>query len=147
MTNEHMDSNFSNPDLGTHSHERVLRDIFDAWRRGDISVGTELMAEDIRFSAAQPEGQVRADGRAAMGRFNRDFFASWARWWVELDNLEQCSPTMFLASGKQHGVGKGSGTRTTMPTFIAIGFRGERIVQLEFFYNRGDALEAVGPEE
>lgn len=129
------------------SHERVLRAIFDAWARGDIGAGTELMAEDIRFSAAQPEGQVRADGRVAMNRFNRDFFASWQRWWVELDDLEQRSPAMFLASGQQHGVGKGSRTPTSMPTFIAIGFHGEQIVQLEFFYNRADALEAIGPED
>jgi ketosteroid isomerase-like protein len=129
------------------SHEQVLGAIFAAWARGDITAGAELMAEDIRFSAAQPEGQVRADGRAAMSRFNRDFFESWERWWVELDDLEQRSPATFLASGQQHGVGKGSGTRTSMPTFIAIGFRGEEIVQLEFFYNRADALEAVGLEE
>jgi len=129
------------------SHEQVLRAMFDAWARGDVSAGSELMGEDIRFSAAQPEGQVRADGRAAMSQFNRDFFASWERWWVELDDLEQRSPATFLASGQQHGVGKGSGTRASMPTFIAITFRGEQIVQLEFFYNRADALEAVGLEE
>jgi ketosteroid isomerase-like protein len=129
------------------SHEQVLRAIFDAWARGDMTAGTELLAEDIRFSAAQPEGQVRADGRAAMSRFNRDFFASWRRWWVELDDLEQRSPATFLASGKQHGIGRGSGTRTSMPTFIAIDFRGEQIVQPEFFYNRAEALKAVGLEE
>jgi ketosteroid isomerase-like protein len=129
------------------SHEQVLRAMFDAWARGDITAGGELLAEDIRFSAAQPEGQVRADGRAAMDRFNRDFFASWKRWWVELDDLEQRSPVAFLASGTQYGIGRGSGTRTRMPTFIAISFRGEQIVQLEFFYNRADALEAVGLEE
>jgi ketosteroid isomerase-like protein len=129
------------------SHEQVLRAMFDAWKRGDISAGTDLMAENIRFSAAQPEGQVRADGLAAMSRFNRGFFAIWKRWWVELDELEQRSPVAYLASGTQHGIGRGSGTRTTMPTFIAIRFRGEQIVQLEFFYTRADALEAVGLEE
>jgi ketosteroid isomerase-like protein len=129
------------------SHEQVLRAMFDAWGRGDINAGGELIAENIRFSAAQPEGQVRADGRAAMDRFNRGFFASWKHWWVELDDLEQHSPVAFLASGTQHGIGRGSGTRTRMPTFIAIRFRGEQIVQLEFFYNRAEALKAVGPEE
>jgi ketosteroid isomerase-like protein len=129
------------------SHEQVLRAMFDAWERGDISAGTELMAEDIRFSAAQPEGQVRADGLAAMSRFNHGFIAIWKRWWVELDDLDQRSPGAFLASGTQHGIGRGSGTRTRMPTFIAICFRGEQIVQLEFFYNRADALKALGLEE
>jgi ketosteroid isomerase-like protein len=128
-------------------HEQVLRAILDAWGRGEITAGTELLAEDIRFSAAQPEGQVRADGRAAMDRFNRGFFASWKRWWIELHDLEQRSAVTFLASGTQHGIGKDSGARTSMPTFIAIGFRAEQIVQLEFFYNRADALKAVGLQE
>jgi ketosteroid isomerase-like protein len=134
-------------DAGPSQHERVLRAIFDGWARGDLSAGAELLADDIRFSAAQPEGQVRADGRAAMSRFNRDFFASWQRWWVELDDLEQRSPATFLASGQQHGIGRGSGSRTSMPTFIAIAFRGEEIAQLEFFYNRADALKAARLEE
>lgn len=118
--------------------------MFDAWARGDIAAGTELLAEDIRFSAAQPEGQVRADGLAAMRQFNRGFFASWEHWWLELHDLEQYSPVAFLVSGTQHGIGKGSGAHTCMPMFIAIRFRGEQIVQLEFFYSRADALDAGG---
>jgi hypothetical protein len=105
------------------SSEPVLRAIFDRWAHGDLTAGTELLAEDIRFSAAQPEGQVRADGRAAMRQFNRDFFASWERYWIELKELEQRSPVAFLASGTQHGIGTGSHVQTSMPTFIAIRFR------------------------
>src|SRR3954453_4761760 len=134
----------SSPD---RSSESVLRAIFDRWARGDMTAGTELLADDIRFSAAQPEGQVRADGRTAMNRFNRGFLESWDRWWVELHDLEQCSLAAFLASGMQHGIGKDSGVTTSMPTFIAIGFDGEQITQLEFFYTRVEALKAVGLEE
>jgi hypothetical protein len=129
------------------SHEQALRAMFGGWARGDLTAGTELLIEDIRFSAAQPEGQVRADGRTAMNRFNRDFLASWDRWWVELHDLEQCSPAAFLASGTQHGIGKDSGVTTSMPTFIAIGFDGEQITQLEFFYTRVEALKAMGLAE
>jgi ketosteroid isomerase-like protein len=125
------------------SHERVLRAIFDAWAHGDLTAGSELLAEDIRYSAAQPEGQVRADGRAAMSGFLRDFFRSWERFWIELRELEQRSPGAFLASGTQHGIGKGSHVQTSMPTFIAIRFRNDEIVQLEFFYERAHAVAAL----
>ncbi len=125
------------------SPERALRAIFDRWAHGDLTAGIELLAEDIRFSAAQPEGQVRADGRTAMNRFNRDFLASWDRWWVELHDLEQRSPVAFLASDIQHGIGNGSHAQTSMPTFIAIRFRDDEIVQLEFFYERARAVAAL----
>src|SRR5882762_5760652 len=47
------------------SYEPLLQSIFDRWAHGDLTAGSELLAEHIRYSAAQPEGQVRADGRAA----------------------------------------------------------------------------------
>jgi ketosteroid isomerase-like protein len=125
------------------SYEPLLRSIFDRWAHGDLSAGSELLAEHIRYSAAQPEGQVRADGRAAMSGFLRDFFASWERYWIELHELEQRSPVAFLASGTQHGIGKGSHVQTSMPTFIAIRFRDDEIVQLEFFYERARAVAAL----
>ena len=124
------------------SPEPVLRAIFDRWANGD-SAANELLAEDIRFSAAQPEGQVRADGRVAMRRFMRDFLASWERYWIELNELEQHSPAAFLATGTQHGIGAGSSAPTSMPTFIAIRFRDDEIVQLEFYYERAGAVAAL----
>jgi ketosteroid isomerase-like protein len=125
------------------SYERVLRSIFEGWAHGDLTAGSELLAEHIRYSAAQPEGQVRADGRAAMSGFLRDFFASWESYWIELHELEQRSPVAFLASGTQHGIGKGSHVQTSMPTFIAIRFRDDEIVQLEFFYERARAVATL----
>jgi ketosteroid isomerase-like protein len=123
--------------------EKLVRSMFAAWAHGDMTAGTERLAEDVRFSAAQPEGQARADGRAAMRGFLRGFFASWERYWIELHELEQRSPVAFLASGTQHGIGKGSHVQTSMPTFIAIRFRDDEIVQLEFFYERAPAVAAL----
>jgi hypothetical protein len=81
-----------------------------------------------------------------MNRFNRGFFASWDRWRVELHDLEQCSPGACLASGIQHGIGKGSRVQTSMPTFIAIRFR-HRIVYIFDHRDRAASLKAVGLEE
>jgi hypothetical protein len=78
-----------------------------------------------------------------MRRFMRDFLASWGQYWIELNTLEQRSPVAFLASGTQHGIGTGSHAPTSMPTFIAIRFRDDEIVQLEFFYERALAVAAL----
>jgi len=34
-----------------------------------------------------------------------------------------------------------------MPAFIAVGFRGREIAQLEFFYDRASAVAALGTTE
>ena len=121
----------------------LVRSIFAAWERGDFASGIEPLAADIRYSAAQPEGQVRADGRTEMTRFLRDFLALWDRYWIELHDLEERAPDRFLATATQCGQGKGSGAETSMPAFIAIAFREREIVQLEFFYDRASAVSAL----
>jgi ketosteroid isomerase-like protein len=135
-----------NVERGT-PYEGTLWALFREWERGNFTAGTDLLAPDIRYSAAQPEGQVRAYGRTEMLRFLRGFFAAWDRYWIELHALEELRPGVFLATATQHGLGKGSGVPTAMPAFIATRFRDGLIVQLEFFYERDGALKAVGLEE
>jgi hypothetical protein len=43
-------------------HSSLLRETFAEWERGNLEPGSERFAADIRFSAAQPEGQVHATG-------------------------------------------------------------------------------------
>jgi len=121
----------------------VLRSMFAAWGRGDFASGVEPLAADIRYSAAQPEGQAVARGRDEMTRFLRDFLGSWDRYWIELHDLEERAPARFLASATQYGRGKDSGVQTGMPAFIAIAFREREIIQLEFFYDRAGAVAAL----
>jgi ketosteroid isomerase-like protein len=122
----------------------LLRSIFAAWERGEFASGIEPLAADIHYSAAQPEGQATASGRAEMSRFLRDFLASWGRYWIELHDLQELAPGRFLASATQYGRGRDSGAETSMPAFIAIGFRGREIAQLEFFYDHASAVAALG---
>ena len=62
----------------------------------------------------------------------------------ELHELAELSGGRFIARASQHGVGKGSGLETTMPTLIAIAFRDNQIAELEFLARREDALTALG---
>ena len=125
----------------------LLRSIFAAWERGDFAPGIAPLAADIRYSAAQPEGQAIASGRVEMARFLRDFLASWDRYWIELHDLEELTPGGFLASATQYGRGRDSGAETSMPAFIAVAFRGREIAQLEFFSDRASAVAALATTE
>ena len=77
----------------------------------------------------------------------REFLADWEIYRVELHELEDHGGGSFVAVATQHATGKGSGVETTAPAFIAITFRNEQIAQLEFFFDRRFALEAVGLSE
>ena len=124
----------------------LVRSIFAAWERGNFASAIEPLAADIRFSAAQPEGQAMASGRVEMARFMRDFLASWDRYWIKLHDLQELAPGRFLAAATQYGRGKDSGAETSMPAFIAIAFRGGEIAQLEFFYDHASAVAALQEE-
>jgi ketosteroid isomerase-like protein len=130
----------------------LVRSNFAAWARGDFASGIEPLAADIQYSAAQPEGQAVASGRTETVRFMRDFLAAWDRYWIELHDLQEPAPGVFLATGTQFGRGKNSGAQTSRPTFTVIAFRGDEIARLEFFWERGAAVDAlddanVGPAE
>ena len=73
----------------------------------------------------------------------RQFLTQWELYRVELHELEELAGGRFIAQATQHGIGKGSGLQTTMPTFIAIAFDDDQIVQLEFLPRREEALIAL----
>jgi ketosteroid isomerase-like protein len=124
--------------------EQLVRSIFAVWARGDFASGIEPLAADIQYSAAQPEGQAVASGRTEMVRFMRDFLAAWDQYSIELHDLQEPAPGLFLATGTQSGRGKYSGAQTSRPAFTVIAFRDDEIARLEFFWDRAAAVEALG---
>jgi ketosteroid isomerase-like protein len=124
--------------------EELVRSIFAAWGRGDFATGIEPLAADIQYSAAQPEGQAVASGRTEMVAFMREFLAAWDQYAIELHDLQELAPDLFLATATQSGRGKYSGAQTSRPAFTVIAFRGDEIARLEFFWERAAAVDALG---
>jgi ketosteroid isomerase-like protein len=121
-----------------------VRSLLASWERGDFRAGVELFAEDIRFSGAQPEGQVAARGPAGIEAFMRRFLEDWERYSVELHELEELGDGRFLATGTQHGTGSTSAMDITAPVSIAIRMEDGRMTELHFFLDRDDALAVLG---
>jgi ketosteroid isomerase-like protein len=125
------------------SDAEKLRAMLAEWGRGDFRGGLELFAEDIRFSGAQPEGQVEARGPDDVARFMRRFLEDWERYTVETHGLEELSEGRYVATGTQHGKGRTSAMDITAPVSIAVRVEDGRIVELHFFLDRQEALEAL----
>ena len=126
------------------SDEAALREMFASWEAGDFTVGPALFAEDIRFSATQPEGQVEEVGPDGIRRFMRRFLPDWDRYRVELHQLEDLGGGRYIATATQHGTGKESRIEITAPVHIAIAISGGKITLLGYFMqSRDDALAAL----
>jgi ketosteroid isomerase-like protein len=121
-----------------------LRALFADWGRGDFTGGPALFADDIRFTATQPEGQIEETGIDGVRGFMTRFLPEWEHYAVELHELEHLGGGRYLATATQHGTGSGSGMDITSPVHIAIEMSGGRMTLLGFFMrSREDALEAL----
>jgi ketosteroid isomerase-like protein len=126
------------------SDEATLRELFASWEAGDFSTGPALFAEDVRFSGAQPEGQVEAMGVTGVTSFMKNFLAEWELYRVEVHGIENLGEGRFLGTGTQHGKGKGSRVDITAPVHIAVQMESGKITVLHFFLTREEALSALG---
>lgn len=124
--------------------EPMLREVFAEWEKGEFGTTTHLFAEDLRFTAAQPEGQVEARGVEGLSRFMRGFLPQWERYWVVLHDLEDLGQGRFLAHATQHGRGSAGRVDITADTWIAIRVRDGSIAQLEWWFQRDAAAAALG---
>jgi hypothetical protein len=120
-----------------------LRALLAQWEEGEFTGGMRLFADGIRFSAAQPEGQVEARGPNGIARFMRGFLEGWERYTVETHELEELGGGRYLVTGTQHGKGAAGGVDITAPVTMAVRMAEGQITQLDFFLERDRALEAL----
>jgi ketosteroid isomerase-like protein len=121
-----------------------LEQVFADWATGDWTTTPRLLAPDVRFSGAQPEGQVEATGPEGVAQFMRGFLAGWERYTTEIHDLEDLGDGQYLATGTQFGKGAVGGVDITAPVHIALSTRDGRITQMEWWLERERALEALG---
>ena len=140
--NVRISTNFSNT-LPPVSDAEKLRALLAEWQKGEFTGGVRLFAEEIRFSGAQPEGQVEARGPDGVVRFMRGFLEGWERYTVETHELEELGEGRYLATGTQHGKGAAGGVDIAAPVSIAVRMADGRITELDFFLDRERALEAL----
>lgn len=120
-----------------------LEALFRDWARGEWSTTPPWLAPGVQFSAAQPEGQVRATGPDGIAAFMRGFLARWELYAVEISDIEEVAESRFLAVGTQHGKGVAGGVDITAPVFVAIRMTDDGIGQMEFWLERDAALAAL----
>ena len=82
-------------------------------------------------------------GTDALADYTRQFLEPWTRLTIHGDDFVAARDTV-LASVVQRGVGDASGAETEIRYFQLWSFRGDRVIRLENFRHRREAIEAGG---
>jgi ketosteroid isomerase-like protein len=122
----------------------IVRSIYDRWREGDFQTPFELFDRRVVF-VMPPELPDTGTylGTDALADYTRQFLEPWTRLTIDGDDFVAAGDTV-LASVVQRGVGDASGAATEIRYFQLWSFRGDRVIRLEAFRDRREAIEAGG---
>jgi uncharacterized protein len=124
----------------------VVRAGFEAWNAGDMDAVGELLADDVvlRLPEGWPEPGPYVGREAAMRQYaqNRATF--------DIDTLEPIGD--FVGVGDRVVIrtiwrGVGQGPESALEWTVSLTVRKGKIINIEYFWDHAEALEAVGLSE
>jgi len=131
------------------SKERVeaVRGVYAEWGKGNFQAGVDLydpLALLVQGSGFPESGTYI--GIEGIAEYMRTFLEAWTKVTIEADELLDAGDSV-VASVIQRGIGQGSGASTEFRYFHVWSFRGPRVIRLENFRERAEALQAAGLSE
>jgi ketosteroid isomerase-like protein len=128
------------------SQDRVaaVRSIYDRWREGDFRTKFDLFDQNVVFVMPPelPEAGTYL-GSEAVAEYTRGFLEPWTKVTMDAEELLPAGDSV-LASIIQRATGDASGAATELRYLQLWTFRGDKVIRLENFRDRDQALEAAG---
>ena len=125
----------------------IVRGIHDEWARGNLRAGTEFFDGDVVYITLT---NLPDSGRFLGPEGIRDWMLGWLSAWdnfsITAEELIEAGESVITAV-RQRGIGKQSGAPTELVFFQVWTFRARRIIRIEQFLTKAEALEAVGLSE
>lgn len=125
----------------------AVRAIYDRFGEGDFRVSLEYVDPQVVF--VLPPGFPESGtylGIDALGDYTREFLEPWDQITIEAEEMIAAGDSV-VAAVRQTGVGSESGAATEFRYFQVWTFRGPKVIRLENFRERSDALKAAGLSE
>ena len=124
----------------------IVRRVYESYVSGDFDATFTLLDPAVEFDARnRPEGSLYR-GHAGVAEAVRAWTGTWEAWRIEIEEILDAGDQV-VAFEKQSGRGKGSGVRFAEETASVFTLREGTVVRIEWFPNRGEALEAAGLSE
>jgi uncharacterized protein len=122
----------------------VIRGIYERFGEGDFSASLEVVDPLVLFVLPPgfPESGNYLGVEELLG-YTRGFLEPWSRITIEAEGLTVAGDSV-VAAVRQRGVGGGSGAATEFRYFQVWSFRGGKVIRLENFRERAEAIAAAG---
>ena len=122
----------------------VVRAVYAEWERGNFRAGLEIYDAHLLFlPPVNHPAHAPYVGVHALTEFMRDFLSAWANLSVAAEEFIEAENSVVIAN-VWRGEGRESGAATEFRDFMVWTFRGPKLIRLEQFEDRVQALEAVG---
>jgi ketosteroid isomerase-like protein len=129
----------------SHENVEVNRRALDAINRRDRAAWLALVDPQSECVPARdwPESDV-IRGREAVWDFYVDVFGAWREGSFENVELIEAGNDKLVTHMRAEMQGKASGASVMLSYWLVITFRNGKILRIEYFAERGEALEAMG---
>lgn len=128
------------------SRENVetVRAVYERFSKGDFRAGLDVVDPLVLFVLRPgfPESGTYL-GIARLVEYTRSFLEPWSHITVEAQDITDSGDSV-VATVRQRGVGRESDAATEFRYFQVWSFRGHKVIRLENFRERAEALEAAG---
>ena len=135
------------------SEENVetVRAVYERWSEGDFGASVDLFDPNVVLVLPPDFGPDIPDASAYLGpeaiaSYTRGLLENWEDFTMEAEEFLAAGDSV-VARVHQRGVGRTSGIPTEMRYFTVWSFRGRKVIHLESFRERAEALEAAGLSE
>jgi ketosteroid isomerase-like protein len=126
----------------------IVRQMFDAFNRGDLEATLDFLAPEYEF---RPSGLFMDTkdvyrGHEGWSEFWHAFHASWESMTISVERIENLGE-QALVLGTLHGKGHGSGVEVKRQSAWFLTFHDGLCARIRAFANWGEGLEAAGLSE
>jgi ketosteroid isomerase-like protein len=130
---------------------KIVRAVYERWSEGDFRASIDLLDPHVVLVLGPEFGPDSPDtgtysGIEAVATYTRGLLEAWADFTMQAEEIVAAGDSV-LVGVCQRGVGRISGVPTELRYFTLWSFRGGKVIRLESFRERAEALEAAGLRE
>jgi ketosteroid isomerase-like protein len=125
----------------------IVRAIYEEWGKGNFRAGLDFYDPYVVYlpPANNPAAGCYT-GIDSVREFMRDFLKAWTKLSVAAEEFIEAEGSVVVAM-HWRAQGQGSGIDTDLRDWMVWSFRGPKVIRIEQFSDRKEALEAVGLSE
>jgi ketosteroid isomerase-like protein len=130
----------------------TVRAVYERWSEGDFRAAVDLFDPHVvlvlrpEFGPDYPDAGVYLGAEAIAKYTRRSLLETWADFTMEAEEIVAAGDSV-LVGVRQRGIGRASGVPTEAHYFTLWSFRGGKVIRIESFRERAEAIEAAGVRE